>query len=120
MKKIICSLIFIGALSLPVFSQATLNIEARTAKAAEEIKTALAKMELPAEAAGKIIAIETEFHKSIAAIDAQKNLLLKDREIQLNKAHVARREKLIAAPLSGRQMEDVIMITDKAWRNNKL
>jgi hypothetical protein len=120
MKKLIFFLLF-GALSFSAFSQVTLTAEEKNAKAEEEMKTALtAHMAIPADAAEKILAIEDEFRRKLAGIEAQTNFKVKEREIKLNEAHVTRRTKLMEIPLTGRQMEDVISLVETIRRKHKL
>jgi hypothetical protein len=121
MKKIICSFVFVFAFSLFGLSQITLRTEAKLAKANEELKTGLTTTaSISGESADKIIAIEAEFFKNIAEIDAQKNLVTKDREKKLHVAHVTRRAKLMEIPLTGRQMEDVVFLSESTRRKYKL
>lgn len=119
MKKIFFSLFFVS-FSLAAFCQETLSAEAKEAQAASEIKTELvSKLGLTATATDKIILIENEFHKKLAALDQQKEMKTKEREIKLNEAHVTRRSKLMEIPMTGRQMEEVISIVETIRRKNK-
>ena len=90
----------------------------------EEIKRELiSKLSFSEDKAEKILAIENEFHGSLSSVrklaentEAEK----KEKGKQLNSAHVLRRSKLMELPLTGRQMEDTIELSESIRRKHKL
>ena len=103
------------------FSQKNVQASSVQLSVGEDLKTALmSKLSLSNEVAGRIIVIEKEFHTQLAAIAALGEIPIKEKEIKLNAAHVARRKSLIAIPLSSRQMEDVVMVSDGVFRSHKM
>ncbi|HUC83229.1 MAG TPA: hypothetical protein VMR70_20125, partial [Flavisolibacter sp.] len=85
------------------------------------IRTALStKLQLPMETIDKIIPIENTFQATMATIRSTANLTDKEREKQISSAHVTRRAGHMAIPISGRQMEDVIILVETIRRKHKL
>ena len=100
------------------------SVADKQAAANEEMKKELvAKLKVAEDKAEKILAIENHFHTSIAATktmaensEAEKKL----RRAKEHEAHVTRRAKLMELPLTGREMEDVIELSESIHRKNKL
>lgn len=121
MKKLIVALFLVGAFQFSVTAQ---TADDKLAAVNQEIKTGLvSKLKIDDDKAEKIIVIENEFHASMAAA---KNLPVatktqrKEKETMVHSAHVLRRQKLMELLLVGRQMEDVIEISEAARRKHKL
>ena len=121
MKKIIAVLLLLISFGMSSYAQQTRTKEEKLMVFKQEGKNSLIqKLGLKSEVADKIVDIETEFYNALVAIDAQKNPDLKQREIKLNAAHITRREKLMAAPLTPREMEDVIDLMESIKTKQKL
>ncbi len=121
MRKIFYFLLLLCLLHNNSFSQKNVSASTVQVSVDEELKAVLtSKLSLSDEVAGKVTIIEKEFHTQLAAIAALGEIPLKDKEIKLNAAHVARRKNLIAIPLSPRQMEDVVTVSDRVYRSHPM
>lgn len=121
MKKLIISLFVIAAFQFSAVAQSETD---KLAASNQELKTSLAaKLKIVDDKADKIIAIEDEFHNSIAAagkLPENTTAEKKEKQKNIHSAHVLRRQKLMELPLTGREMEDVIEISEAARRKHKL
>lgn len=121
MRKVSFLFGFLLMLATSGFSQPVVDTDTASAKAAEEIQTALVtKLNLPAKTAAKVIVIENAFYAKRAGIDITQNLSATDRETKLGEAVRSRYSALLGIPLTGRQMEDVIELVAQIRLVHKL
>ena len=96
----------------------------KQASANEEIKKELvSKLSFSEAKAEKILIIENDFYASfISAKKLAENSEAerKEKNKQLNTAHVIRRNKLMELSITGRQMEDTIELSESIRRKHKL
>jgi hypothetical protein len=120
MKKLICLSLFTLVIGSTAMAQAG-TATTKEAKAMDETRLVLAdKLQLTAAVIEKVIPIENEFHAAVASVGANANLSSKEKQMKVSAAHVLRREKLMAVPLTGREMEDVIEVVETIRRKHKL
>ncbi len=112
MKRIIFSLLLASVICLAASAQQT----DKTAVNEALKKELIAKLSMTEDAAGKAVVIEAEFYTALATASAMPVATTTEQNAQhkkIHEAHVSRREKLLALPLTGRQMEEVVMISDR-------
>lgn len=118
MKRIILSVLFATIVCIGASAQ-----QSDKKAIAEALKKELvAKLAFTEEKASKAAAIEEAFYKALTASAAMPSATTSERTAKDKKeheAHVTRRENLMALPLSGRDMEDVVIISDRLHRADK-
>jgi len=122
MRKLVFTALIIALVHFTGTAQGSVTDKQATAN--EEMKKELvSKLKVSEDKTEKILAIENQFYTSIAATktmavnsEAEKKL----RRAKEHEAHVIRRAKLMELPLTGREMEDVIELSESIHRKNKL
>ena len=122
MRKLVFTILIV-ALTYIAGSAQNSSAEKQAATNEEMKKEFVSKLSFSEDKAEKILAIENEFYTSLASVkklaensEAEK----KEKNKQLSAAHVLRRSKLMELPLTGRQMEDTIELSESIRRRHKL
>lgn len=120
MRKTFFLLSFVFSLILSGFSQKSNTPDTASLKAVEEMKAELvAKLNLPAKTAAKIVAVENDYYAKRSAIVAAQNLTPAEKEAKQGEAVRSRYAILMDIPLSGRQMEDAIEVVAQVRQKHK-
>lgn len=107
--------LLLSLFSVGLYAQKTVAVEGSNA-VNEQIKKALiSELHFSNDLADRVVLIEDEFFLQVNAIKALKENPVKEKE-KIREATLTRRNKLIAAPLAARQMEDVMMIVENIRR----
>jgi len=121
MRKLFFTLFIIASVQSAVMAQATTD---KKALAKAETRTELiSKLSFSEANADRIIEIENEFFASLAAANLLSETTTaekKEKHGKIHAAHVLRRSKLMELPLNGRQMEDVIELSESIRRKHKV
>jgi formiminotetrahydrofolate cyclodeaminase len=123
MKRIIAVVCVLFAFHFTGLTQQT-SVSEKQVLVNNETKAALvSKLSFSTETAEKIISIENEFFTSLSqtiGMPEISEIEKKAREKKVHEAHVTRRSKLMELPLTGRQMEDVIELSEAIRRKHKI
>lgn len=121
MRKTFFLLSFVFLFLLSGFSQKNDAPDTALVKASEEMNTALvARLNLPAKTAAKIVAVENDYYAKRAAIVAAQNLTAAEKETKQGEAVRSRYGLLLDIPLTGRQLEDAVEVVAQIRQKHKL